>query len=48
MRTALSDEQVATIGRVGWAEVSQARESRKESNSPCERGGHFLVGWGSI
>jgi hypothetical protein len=26
MRTALSDEQVATIGRVGWAEVSQARE----------------------
>lgn len=26
MRTALSDEQVATIGRVGWAAVSQARE----------------------
>lgn len=26
MRTALSEEQVATIGRVGWAEVSQVRE----------------------
>ncbi len=45
MRTALSEEQVAMMGRVGWAEVSQARE--REGGVRGERG-QMVPGKGEV